>query len=188
MSLTNKIVSGNREAFDKVFEKYYLRLVSFVNSYINNIGDAEDIAQNSFVIFWEKRGDLKADSQIAPLLFKIAKNATLDFLRHKSVVSRHSSGVRDEILFINSQLNSIALDELDENRFNYYRVKSQIKTILMSLPIGDRRIFILSRFNNLTNSEIAKLLNLSPKTIEKRLSLTIKVFKKHFKIMIIFLR
>ncbi len=187
MNLTNRIINGDKEAFDKVFQTYYGKLLSFVGAYINDVNDTEDIVQNSFVTLWEKRSEIKSDSHIAPLLFRIAKNTTLDFLRHRSVINKHSQGVRDEIVFINSQLNAIAMEEIDETRFKYNNIKSKVRVILMSLPIGDRKIFVLSRFNNLTNSEIAELLNLSPKTIEKRLSITLRIFKSHFKIFILFI-
>lgn len=54
MSLTDKIVKGDHLALEIVFDKFFHKLVAFVNSYLHNIEESKDIAQNTLVVFWEK--------------------------------------------------------------------------------------------------------------------------------------
>ena len=59
-----------------------------------------------------------------------------------------------------------------------------VKKLVMKLPLSDRHIFILSKYNNLTNQEIADILGISVKTVEKRLKISINFIKKRICIII----
>ena len=51
--LIESLSSGNREAFEYVFKKYYQRLVSFAGRYIQNEDIVEDIVQDCFIKIWD---------------------------------------------------------------------------------------------------------------------------------------
>lgn len=185
MNLTNKIIEGNHLAFEMVYDKFFHKLVAFINSYTNNIEESKDIAQNSLVVFWEKREQLKPGLAIEPYLFTIAKNAALDYLRSFKVRLNHAQNVLSEHERMICELNEVSLELFDVEKLKANVLKKKIFKVLLSLPIGDRRIFILSRFNNLTNNEIAQVLKISPKTVEKRISLTLKILRKNIYILFI---
>lgn len=84
------------------------------------------------------------------------------------------------------ELNEISLELFDVERLKANILKKKLFKILLTLPIGDRKIFVMSRFNNLTNNEIAQVLNISPKTVEKRISITLKVLRTRIQILIVF--
>lgn len=185
MNLTDKIKEGNHLAFEMVFDKFFHKLVAFVNSYINNLEESKDIAQNSLVVFWEKRDNLKPGLPVEPFLFTIAKNAALDYLKSFKIRLDHAQNVYSEQQRITNELNEISLELFDVEEFKANLLKKKIFKVLLSLPIGDRRIFVLSRFNNLTNNEIAQILKISQKTVEKRISLILKILRKNIHILFI---
>lgn len=185
MSLTDKIVKGDHLALEIVFDKFFHKLVAFVNSYLHNIEESKDIAQNTLVVFWEKRDQLKPGSPIEPYLFTIAKNATLDHLRSLKVRLNYAQNLYSEQRMV-CELNEISLELFDVERLKANILKKKLFKILLTLPIGDRKIFVMSRFNNLTNNEIAQVLNISPKTVEKRISITLKVLRTRIQILIVF--
>ncbi|MPM66140.1 hypothetical protein SDC9_113047 [bioreactor metagenome] len=83
------------------------------------------------------------------------------------------------------ELNEIALELFDVEKVKANTLRQKIRKALALLPVNDRKIFVLSRFNNLTNEEIAGILNISPKTVEKRMSLTLKILRKEVFIIIV---
>lgn len=56
--LIESLSSGNREAFEYVFKKYYQRLVSFAGRYIQNEDIVEDIVQDCYAVLWENAQQL----------------------------------------------------------------------------------------------------------------------------------
>jgi len=185
MNYRENIFNGDRSAFDKIFDKYFHKLVAFVNSYIHNWEDANDIAQNSLIVVWENRDKLREGVSIEPYLFKVAKNGALDYLKSFKVRMKHAQDVQSEEKQMICELNELSLELFDVERFKANALKRKLKGILLTLPFNDRKIFVLSRFNNLTNAEIAEILNISPKTVEKRISLTLKILRKKLYIFII---
>ncbi len=185
MSYSNNIFDGENLSFDRIFDRYFHKLVAFVHSYVNNKDDANDIAQNTLILFWENRSRLRKGVSIEPYLFKIAKNGALDHLKSLKVRHNHAQNLLSQEQQMAYELNEMALELFDVERYKADALKRKIKEILTALPVGDRKIFVLSRFNNLTNNEIAQILNISPKTVEKRISLTIKILRKKIYIIII---
>lgn len=185
INMTHKTMKNNHLNFEMVYDKFFHKLVAFVNSYINNIEEAKDIAQNSLVTFWEKRDQLKQELPIEPFLFTIAKNGALDYLRSFKVRLNHAQTVYSEHQRMVSELHEISLELFDVEKLKANILKKKIFKVLLTLPISDRKIFVLSRFNNLTNSEIAQILNISPKTVEKRISLILKILRKNIHILFI---
>ncbi len=185
MSYLDYKFNGKNLSFDKIFDRYFHRLVAFVNSYVNNRDDANDIAQNTLILFWENREKLKEDTSIKPYLFKIAKNETLDHLKSLKVRQNHAQSIHSQEKQMIYELNEVSLELFDVEKYKADILKRKIKGVLATLPINDRKIFVLSRFNNLTNNEIAQILKISPKTVEKRISLTLKILRKKVYIIIV---
>lgn len=186
MNLTDKILKGDHLALQIVFDKFFHKLVAFVNSYLHNVEESKDIAQNTLVVFWERRDQLKPGLPIEPYLFTIAKNGALDHLRSLKVRLDHAQSIQSEEQRMVYELNEISLELFDVERLKANILKKKLFKILLTLPIGDRKIFVMSRFNNLTNNEIAQVLNISPKTVEKRISLTLKILRARIHILIVF--
>lgn len=178
-------------SFDKLFSKHFNKLVAFINSYINNREESYDLAQASLIAFWERRDTIKEGQPIEPYLYAIAKNRALDYIKAQKVRMAHSK----ELYSAHStesmegyELNEMALELFDIESYRVNKLKEKLRLVLLTLPISDRKIFVLSRFNNLTNDEIAQILNISVKTVEKRISLTLKILRKELLLLIIFIK
>ena len=59
-----------------------------------------------------------------------------------------------------------------------HEVASCIKDLIAKLPLQRRTVFVLSRYGNLSNREIAARLDLSVRTVEKHLELALKELRK----------
>ncbi len=187
-SLRDDFVKGDHKAFDKVFDSYYHKLVAFIGSYINNLEEARDIAQSSLIALWEKKDNLRSDTPLEPYLFKIAKNATLDHIKALKIRREYISKLKNDPALLALEMNEISFELFDVDKFNAKSLKKKIIAILSGLPFAQRHVFILSRFNNLTNNEIATILNISPKTVEKRINIVLKILRKEIVLIIITLQ
>ena len=65
---------------------------------------AEDMVQDVFVMYWEKRASMSPDS-IRSFLFKCTQNQCLNFLKHQNVVRDWEDNVRLAIWLKNVSLS-----------------------------------------------------------------------------------
>lgn len=177
--------SDRSALFDNLFRKHYAPVVMFVDSYLHNRARAEDIAQNTFVILWEKLNTLDESLSVKSYIFTIAKNLTLDSLKHQKVKQNFLDTQLSHYKGLEEELNEQSLAVFDTDDLEKKLLIKKIKYLVMKLPFSDRTIFVMSKYNNLTNREIADILGVSIKTVEKRITISLKFLRKNFIIFII---
>ena len=67
--------------FNSFFTKYYNRFVRFANSYVRSMDVAEDLTTEAFMIYWDNKDNLSADSNIEAYILTIIKNKCLNYLK-----------------------------------------------------------------------------------------------------------
>lgn len=164
-----QLIKGNVSAYEFLFRKYYGTVYCFVRNMLKDRSAAEDIAQNIFMRIWLNRASLHPDKPIKHLLFVMAKNEALDVLK-----SKYSKSA-----LLSTDVHDKELENGDaDKRVMMLETASGIKDIIAKLPPQRRTVFVLSRYNNLSNKEIAGRLGLSVRTVEKHLELALKELRK----------
>ena len=166
-------------AFKVIFNKYYSRLYYFVLEFILMDDQAENIVQDTFCTLWIKRNELKDGSNLSAYLFTVAKNNCLYRLRdqrYRQKLFTSNPFSRDEI-----DLNGEVLDTLDSSAETFMEIDSIIAGTMEELPPQCKRIFMMSRFEEKKNKEIAEELNISVKVVEKHISKALKKFRESLK-------
>jgi RNA polymerase sigma-70 factor, ECF subfamily len=175
--LFEKIRNNDEVSFKIVYNKYYSRLYYFIYEFIAQKDIAENIVQDTFFTFWNKRKKLKDNTNLAPWLFAVAKNNCLYRLRDKRY---HQKLFTSNNLELNEiEMNLEALNKIDISKFAFTEeIEEIIKKTLEGLPPQCRKVFELSRFSQLKNSEIAGELNITVKTVEGHITKGLKEFKE----------
>ena len=169
--MSNAIVNS----FNEIYTSYYKKSFFFAKSYVHNDLAAEDIASESLIKLWEKLKTEKID-YIEPLLLTILKNKALDYLKHEEVKRTAFESMADW----HQQELSIrisTLESCDPNEIFSDEVESIIRETLKLLPEQTRRIFLLSRFENKSNKEIAEQMGISIKGVEYHISKALKALR-----------
>ena len=138
---------------------------------------AEDIAYEALIKLWEK---LKAESveekYILPLLLTILKNKALDYLKHEEV-KRSAFEVMADWQQQELSIRMSALEACNPDEIFSEEVEKIISATLSTLSEQTRRAFILSRFENKSNKEIAEEMEISIKGVEYHISKALKVLR-----------
>lgn len=169
--MNNTIVNS----FNEIYTSYYKKSFFFAKSYVHDDLAAEDIASESLIKLWEKLKTEKID-YIEPLLLTILKNKALDYLKHEEVKRTAFESMADW----HQQELSIrisTLESCDPNEIFSDEVESIIRETLKLLPEQTRRIFLLSRFENKSNKEIAEQMGVSIKGVEYHISKALKALR-----------
>ena len=160
--------------FQKLFEDYFRSLVTYSYRYVNDWSVGEDIVQDVFMALWINRDKIDFEEPIKPYLYRATYNRSINYLNSVSVQRRvdHADMLDElidrEILSYN-QHDNLLLKEIAE----------EITSFVGTLPEQRRRVFLLSREENLKNKEIALRLNISEKAVEKHITKALSDIRTH---------
>ena len=82
-ALVRDTLSGNREAFGRIVSRYQRLICSLAYSAVGNLGQSEDIAQETFITAWKHLGQLRERDKLRAWLCGIARNRINNFLRRE---------------------------------------------------------------------------------------------------------
>lgn len=182
MELTSKdlvinIIAGDKSSFEKVYRYYYSRLNYFAKQYVFDSEIAKNIVQDVFTELWVKRNVLQEETNLNAWLFTVTKNKSLKIISHLKSQKNYSNYINSRQLVINYS----ALSDFDTSNFVFEELQSQIDEALDKLSPVCRKVFEMSRFEDLKNKQIAEELNLSIKTVEAHISKALRSLKSALK-------
>ncbi len=149
----------------------------FVCSYIYDRDVAEDIVSESLITLWTELR--KKDTEIYNIksfLFSILRNASLDYLRHQAMrhrVEENMSTTNERNLEI--RIMSLQSSVYDEVLIN--EIQEIVDKTISTMKPRTQEVFRLSRFDLLTNKEIAAQLDITEKGVEYHMSIALKKMK-----------
>lgn len=151
---------GDEKAFEHIFHHYYNQIYTFVLNTLFNKIFAEDITQSVFISLWENRDKIDPEIGISRLLYTIARNH----------VYRQTEQLLLQYKYEKYQQENIHQKNPDtEAEVNSRFLENILSELIEELPSERRRIFLLSRKENLSNKEIAFRLQISEKTVETQI-------------------
>jgi len=171
--------SGDAKAFEYVFKCWYEPLVHFANEYLADFESARNIVQNIFLKLWEKHEFIDPESNIRAYLYMAARNACLSHLRHlKLEINFLEKSLKNSE---NLQLNYEALEYLSIEKIDFQNLERIIQETIASLPPRCQEVFVLSRYENLKNKEIAERLDISVKAVEANITRALTALRDNTK-------
>jgi len=176
-NVLQRIKSGDENAFQLLFEKYYTSLFYYAVKFVES-EQARDVVHDVFFAFWENRQRIVISTSLNAYLFQMVRNKSLQFLEKQKVRQKYAQ--QQELLLKMEEVNyyeesqgarSIIEKELDE----------QLNNALAKLPQRCYEVFHMSRVNGLRNAEIAEELSITVKAVEKQMTKALKILRAELK-------
>jgi len=166
--------------FNKFYTDYHSRFVFFANSYVRDIYVAEDIVNESFILYWENKTKLTENSNERAYVLTIIKNKCINYLKQKEVRNAVLSDMQDHMTWeLSNRITTLEACNPDELFSD--EVNNIVKKTLAQLPSRTANIFIMSRYKNNTHKEIAEKLNISIKGVEFHITKALVKLRKNLK-------
>jgi RNA polymerase sigma-70 factor, ECF subfamily len=159
----NQWLENDDAAFEVVFHYYRPRLLMYARRYLKSENAAEDLTTEVLVKMWQNRQSITNTATFENYLFTIARNMVIKAWQKKV----------DSLLLL-EEGGHVAEASKANDSVLYKELEQQYQQGLAVIPEQRRRIFLLHREHNLTYREIARHLNISPKTVENQIALTLK--------------
>lgn len=164
-SLVEQIKVGNRIAFNDLYNRYWEKLYRFAFNFLKNDSIAQDIVQNIFLDLWNRKSTIEI-TNISSYFFQSVRFQSLKELKRLPQLDIHEQYFQEEFS-----------SRITENEVDYNELKENLTRCLDDFPDKQRRIFEMSRFESMSNKEIAQELDLSPRTVEWHIHSVLKSLK-----------
>lgn len=159
--------------FEIIFTTHYSAVKYFSINLLKSEEDAEDIIQDVFAKLWTQPEVWLENKDISQYIYAMTKNTTFNFIKRKRVEQSYQEQLSQKYLIEDLLKSEDTLDPI------YYKEALLIiRLILDRLPERRRKVFEMSRINNMSNMEIAQTLNISVRTVEHQIYLTLLEIKK----------
>ena len=158
---------GDPVAFASLFEEYYRPIFKFSCRMLMNSGDAEEITQETFIQVYKAAPRYQPTAKFSTWIYTIAKNLCLNKLKAKKQVGLMETIHGGENFSLDEVLASS--DPLPATELEQQERANMVKRAIESLPPLLRIPIILSRYQELSNQEIASITGCSETAIKLRI-------------------
>jgi RNA polymerase sigma-70 factor (ECF subfamily) len=172
-----EIKRGNEKAFYMLYTLLFSNLVRYIQQIVKDIFLAEDIVQEVFIKLWDERNKIHIVGSLQSYLYKMSHNLSINKLQHfataKNKVNRTISEEEWQFIKDTYQIDSYVIENIEKEDTDVI-----IRQVIASLPEKCREVFILSRYENLDNNEIAQRLNISVNTVRSHIYQALEIIRQ----------
>ncbi|HKQ20061.1 MAG TPA: sigma-70 family RNA polymerase sigma factor [Candidatus Eisenbacteria bacterium] len=163
--LVQKAQQDDERAFGNLVERYETKVYSLAMKMLRNPEDAEDVLQDTFLRAYRGIKSFQGNSTFSTWIYRITANSALMRLRKK-------------------QLPTVSIDDADERetpiniadwspgpveQLLTKETQKAMDEAIEALPPEFKQVFILRDVEELSNAEVAEILDLSVAAVKSRL-------------------
>lgn len=167
IEIINIILQGRRNAFHMLVERYQSTVFRTCMGFLHNKDDADDLTQEVFIQAYKSLAGFKAEAAFSTWIYRIAVNASLNKVRKSS---KNFILQRIDAFFSTGNSKEISLPvsetENPENILIHQEHVEWIQKALDSLPINQRTAIVLSKYDDLSQKEIAEIMKTTEGAVE----------------------
>lgn len=156
----------NDDTFESLFRESFEVLNNVAYTVLKDRDVSKDIVQQVFLKLWNGRETLTINSSIRSYLHRAVINTALNHIqKNKRMVPTE----QEDLANSSPSTGTDVLDQLSHDE-----LETALHQAIDELPPRCRLVFILSRFDGLTNSEIADRMDTTTKTVENQMGKALK--------------
>ncbi len=159
--LLERMRHGDREAFTQLYNRYWDKTFAVALHRLGDEHEAEEVVQEVFLSIWQRRANIELTHAVATYLSTAVKYKVINHLAKQHRRQQHI----DEL-----SLNPTQTEDTTANWLAEKELRKLLDHTINQLPEKCRIVFLLSRDENKTYTEIATQLNISTKTVEAHMS------------------
>lgn len=171
ITLLSLLKEDNNDAFNEIYARYWDLVYVVACKKLNDKEEAKDVVHDLFMLIWAKRDSIHITTTFAGYIYVILKNKITDLSRRRTLQLKHS----------NETLKSET--GMEENAFERYASKdmvSQLQLEIENMPVGMRKVFLMSREEQLSVNEIAGKLSISSQTVKNQITSALKRLREKY--------
>jgi RNA polymerase sigma-70 factor (ECF subfamily) len=162
-----------RSAFASLVLAHYGRLCGFAHRFVGSADVAEDLVQDVFIAVWRRFETFDRDDPL-PYLYQAVRNRAVSFLRTQGSRARWEERAGPET-------DAAAPGPTPAGAVEAAEIRAALRRAVDALPERCRLIFTMNREQDLSYSEIARVLGLSLKTVETQMGRALRLLRERLR-------
>jgi len=178
-ALVRSVLSGDRDRFELLVERYQTRLVNYLYRMVRNLEEAHDLTQEVFIRVYQALDRYDSQYRYSTWLFRVAQNDGIDVIRDRRIqlvpLPRRADEGGEAMVDLElpdgqpSALESLQGRELD----------ASIRAAIDTLPWEYRELILLRHYGELAYEEIAEVKAMPLGTVKNKLFRARQMLKQH---------
>ena len=158
---------GDRDAFGQIYNLFYKRIYRYCQFNIGQRETAQDLCQETFLRAWKTLPSFsqRQGSSFQAYLFRISHNLVIDSKRKKKEIRLAKYQDVEEPSYLDEQIER-------------QETSQKLKEALAKLHPVERQIIVLRYFEEMTTTEVARVVGLREGTLRVRAHRVLKKLKQ----------
>lgn len=177
--LLQRILMDDQKAFNSLFERHWAKVYTVCFRYVKDEEYALEITHDIFLNIWNNRKKLN----IVSFQNYVLTSASYRSIRKKQQINAILFDYVEDLGKVNqSQITgNLSMGNSGDEKITEEEFDTSIKAMLVELPKRCQEIYLMSRKENLSISEISLKLNISKRTVENQLTTALKHIRNNLK-------
>ena len=168
---------GDMGAFAELVRRHERPIVHFCQRMLGSREDAEDVAQETFIRVYRYLPRLKPSAKFSTLLFGIARNLTLNFIRDSG---RRGRGMTQSLTDAESGDRDIVDSRFRPDRISRLKeIEERIEEGMALLSPEHREVLVLRELQGLDYATIADIVECRKGTVKSRIARAREQLRQH---------
>jgi len=163
---------GEHKAFEMLFNEWYIPMCRYAFSILQHEEEAQDVVQKFFCKLWDKHGEIDIRTSMQSYLYRSVHNECINVIKKRKV--------KADYVELNSQLPETNYDNTDKQVI-INELEENIQKAIEKLPPRCKEVFLLSRIDNLSYTEISKSLDIAIGTVETQMVKALRFLRSELK-------
>ncbi len=156
-ALVAAFVAGDERAFSMLVARYERRVYGICLRYFGDAGDAEDAAQDAFLILYRRAATFRGGSRFSTWMYRVTTNACNDLARKRARRPRKAEAVVEDLPLADPR------DAVDERM-----LQLEVREALLQLEPEQRRAVVGHTLQGRPYHEIAEEEGVAVGTVKSR--------------------
>ena len=169
--MIDNLRKGEHKTFEMLFKEWYVPMCRYAVSILQDDDEAKDVVQKFFCKLWDKHSEIDIRTSLQSYLYRSVHNECLNVIKKRKVKADYIEYASSSEVHQDKADKRVIIKELEEN----------VKKAIEKLPPRCKEIFLLSRMNNMTYSEIADSLGIAVGTVEIQMVKALRSLRNELK-------
>jgi RNA polymerase sigma factor (sigma-70 family) len=166
-----QVRDGDPEPLAVLFERYQVPLYNFFLRQSGQASTSEDLVQEVFLRVLKYKHTFKGQGQFRSWLYQIARSARADHYRKRGRETELTEEAQEMLVSPDTGASELLAGE---------QRAALVRAALLRLPEAKREVLVMSRFQNLRYTEIARALGVAEGTVKVRVHRAMKELREQF--------
>jgi len=166
--LLSLLQAGDEGAFTELYARYWDKLLARGMTQLKSLEDTEELLHDIFVRLWKRRETIQIRYSFHTYIAAMLKYEVLKKLADRKKMKLQGLSESPE--------SSLA-DYSTQQRLDFLELQERLEASIKQLPEKCRLVFRLSREEGFSGKEIARKLQITPKTVENHLNRALRALR-----------